>query len=294
MTEVDIPTNQDLMHPTLDAIQQLGGSATKSELEEKVPQVADLSDEQLSVLFPDDSKNAGTPKVLYRMGWALTNLKKINAAENSSRGVWAITPDGTNYLNMPHEEGNNSIRKAVREVYAEEQRGKNDQTGEENDSESSEGETDWQSILLAKLKKMDPSDFERLSMRLLREAGFSKVEVTGKSGDGGIDGVGIYEISPLVSIRICFQCKRYDRSVGPDAVRQFRGAMGGAGKNVEKGILITTGNFTKSARRDAEEGGPPYVDLIDGNKLCQLLYDFRLGIEIQESPTIIRDFFDNI
>ena len=133
MTEIDIPTHWDLMYPTLAAIQQLGGSATKSELEEEVPQVADLSEEQLSVLFPDDSKNAGTSKVLYRMGWALTNLKKINAAENSSRGVWAITPDGTNYLNMPPEEGGNSIRKAVREVYAEERKSKIEWTDTEID-----------------------------------------------------------------------------------------------------------------------------------------------------------------
>lgn len=127
MTEVDIPTNRDLMYPTLAAIQQLGGSATKSELEEKVPQVADLSDEQLSVLFPDDSKNAGTSKVLYRMGWALTNLKKINAAENSGRGVWAITPGGTQYLDLLPEEGAKSLRKAVSEAYAEERISKSGQ-----------------------------------------------------------------------------------------------------------------------------------------------------------------------
>ena len=294
MTQTDIPTHWDLMYPTLTAIQQLGGSATKSELEEEVPQVADLSEEQLSVLFPDDSKNAGTSKVFYRMGWARTNLKKINAAENSTRGVWSITSEGTDYLKFSHEEGARSLRKAVSKAQAEERKSKNERISEENGDELSDEETDWQNILLATLKKMDPIAFERLSKRLLREAGFRNVEVTKASKDGGIDGTGIYEISPLVSMRICFQCKRYDGSVGSDAVQKFRGAMGGAGKNVEKGILITTGNFTKSARKDAEEGGPPYVDLIDGNKLCQLLYDFKLGIEIQESPTIIRDFFDNI
>ena len=294
MTEINIPTYNDLMYPTLIAIQQLGGSASKSELEEKVPQVADLSDEHLSISFPDDSMNAGTSKVLHRMGWALTNLKKIKAVENSKRGVWSITAEGTNYLDLSPEAGDKSLRKTVREAWAEEQKSKNDLIDKENDDEFSDEETEWRNILLATLKKMDPDAFERLSMRLLREAGFRNVEVTGRSGDGGIDGVGTYKVS-LVSFPTFFQCKRYSGSVSAGTVRDFRGAMAGRG---DKGLLITTGTFTRSAIEEANRDGAPPVDLIDGEEFCDLLVEYHIGVRVEKrielDVEIIQEFFDNI
>lgn len=295
MTEISIPTTWDLMYPTLVAIQQLGGSATKSELEEEVPQVANLSDEQLFVLFPDGSHHAGTSKILFRMGWARTNLKKIKAAENSRRGVWSITPKGANYLDLTPEAGDESLRKAVREAFAEERRVKKELIIDEaNDDELSNEETDGQNILLATLKEMDPDAFERLSMRLLREAGFRNVLVTGRSGDGGIDGVGTYKVS-LVSFPTFFQCKRFSGSVSAGTVRDFRGAMAGRG---DKGLLITTGSFTSSAIEEANRDGAPPVDLIDGEELCDLLVEYRIGVRVEErielDVEIIQEFFDNI
>ena len=82
---------------------------------------------------------------------------------------------------------------------------------------------------------MDPAGFERLAQRLLREADFISVNVTGRSGDGGIDGLGIYRLS-LLRFPVFFQCKRYRGSIGSSAVRDFRGAMAGRG---DKGLLIT-------------------------------------------------------
>jgi restriction system protein len=69
---------------------------------------------------------------------------------------------------------------------------------------------------------LKPDAFERLAQRILREAGFTKVQVTGKSGDGGIDGIGILRVN-LVSFVVLFQCKRYKNSVGSGSVRDFRG-----------------------------------------------------------------------
>ena len=92
-----------------------------------------------------------------------------------------------------------------------------------------------------------PDAFERLARRLLREAEFDSVNVTGRSGDGGIDGLGVYHLG-LVSFPVIFQCKRYRGSVSPSAVRDFRGAMAGRG---DKGLLITTGTFTADAKKEA-------------------------------------------
>ncbi len=125
---------------------------------------------------------------------------------------------------------------------------------------------------------MDPGAFERLCQRLLRESGFVKVEVTGKSGDGGIDGVGVLWMN-LISFQVLFQCKRYAGSVSSPTVRDFRGAMQG---RADKGLIITTGTFTADARREATRDGAPAIDLVDGELLCALLKQYRLGVQVRE------------
>ena len=135
----------------------------------------------------------------------------------------------------------------------------------------------WEDLLRRSLLGMPPGDFEFLTQRLLREAGFRDVEVLGKSGDGGIDGVGVYRLS-LVSFPVYFQCKRYNGNVSAGMVRDFRGAMAGRG---EKGLLLTTGSFTRGARQEASRDGAPPVELIDSDDLCELLKEYELGVRVQ-------------
>jgi restriction system protein len=121
---------------------------------------------------------------------------------------------------------------------------------------------------------LTPGAFERLSQRLLRESGFIKVEVRGKSGDGGIDGVGVLRVN-LVSFQVYFQCKKWKGSVGAKEIRDFRGAMQG---RADKGLFITTGHFTSQASDEATRDGATAIDLIDGDRLCDLLKEKGLGI----------------
>lgn len=118
--------------------------------------------------------------------------------------------------------------------------------------------------------------------------------MTGRTGDGGIDGLGVYRMS-LVSFPVFFQCKRYKGSVGSAAVRDFRGAMAGRG---DKGLLITTGTFTSEARAEATRDGAPPIDLIDGNRLCDLLKEYDLGVKTTvrqvEDITVDTEFFTDI
>ena len=141
---------------------------------------------------------------------------------------------------------------------------------------------------------MKPDGFERLAQRLLREAGFISATVTGRTGDGGIDGLGVYRMS-LVSFPVFFQCKRYKGSVGSAAVRDFRGAMAGRG---DKGLLITTGTFTSEAKAEATRDGASPVDLIDGDRLCDLLKEYDLGVKTTvrqiEDITVDTEFFGDI
>jgi restriction system protein len=138
-------------------------------------------------------------------------------------------------------------------------------------------EASWRDQLLAALLSMKPDAFERLCQRVLRESGFTKVEVTGRSGDGGIDGTGVLRLN-LLSFHVLFQSKRFRDSVGAPVVRDFRGAMVG---RADKGLIMTTGTFTPEARRESTRDGAPAIDLIDGDALCDLLKKLKIGVAIR-------------
>jgi restriction system protein len=151
----------------------------------------------------------------------------------------------------------------------------------------------WKQQLLNTLYNISPSAFERLAQRVLRESGFSQVEVIGKTGDGGIDSKGIVRISGFLSFHVIFQCKRYRSSITPDKIRDFRGAMQG---RADKGLFITTGTFTREATKEATRDGAPPIDLIDGELLCDKLKELRLGVETQltETVEVKTDWFSNL
>ena len=158
-----------------------------------------------------------------------------------------------------------------------------------DDGEAEDSSFDWKEQLLTVLYDMEASAFEKLTQRLLRESGFIKVEVTGQTGDGGIDGQGILRMT-LISFQVFFQCKKYRGSVGASAMRDFRGAMQGRG---DKGLFVTTGTFSSSARQEATRDGAPAIDLIDGDALCELLKQLKLGVrtELVEKVTIEPEVF---
>ena len=149
--------------------------------------------------------------------------------------------------------------------------------------------TDYKTRLLAIIQTLSASGFERLSQRVLREAGFSSVEVTGRSGDGGIDGAGTLQLNFLVSIKVLFQCKRYKDSVSPSQIRDFRGAMQG---RADRGIVMTTGTFTSEARREASRDGVPAIELIDGTRLVAILENLKLGLIPKQTFDIDERFFE--
>lgn len=280
--EVKAPTFDELMWPALVAVKELGGSATNEELLEKVIEVAHIP-EAIQDLMHTERQT----KVAYRLAWAKTYLGKAGALENPSHGVWAIT-----------EKGKTLTKDAVRQVPAEVrkqfklEKAKKSKQGEEERDLESEGK-DWKDELLAILvSQVSPEAFERLAQRILRESGFVKVEVKGRSGDGGIDGVGVLRLA-LLSFQVYFQCKKYKGSVSAGAIRDFRGAMVG---RTDKGLFITTGTFTAEAKKEATRDGAPAIDLIDGDLLCDLLKNLKLGVTTQmvEEVSISPEWFSKI
>lgn len=283
MPDPKIPQYHELMWPVLTALKELGGSGTVREMYEHVVESQHFSEEQQAVA----TKDGRMSEIEYRLHWARTHLKGIGAITNSARGVWSITDKGKT-LTPDQVQADTKAWRA--EVQVRRKQKQAEDVGAED--EGDETADAWKDHLIARLLAISADGFERLSQRLLREAGFANVTVLGKSGDGGIDGVGVYRLS-LVSFPVYFQCKRYKGTVTAGAVRDFRGAMAGRG---EKGLLITTGSFTKDAQNEASRDGAPPVELIDGERLCDLLRDFRLGLEVrqrtEEEVILHPDFFD--
>lgn len=254
------------MNPLIQAIKSLGGSGTIEEINNKVAEIAGLSDEQLEVLH--DPAKGGATEIEYRLGWSRTWLKRYGILENSSRGIWALTPQGSKLDHIDEKEVLRVVRAQIKKARE-----------DDEDAEEPTTTSNWRDELLDTLLKMPPPAFERLAQRVLRESGFTQVEVTGRSGDGGIDGKGIMRLGGLLSFHVIFQCKRWQGTVGAGHVRDFRGAMVG---RADKGLLITTGTFTKDAMREATRDGAPAIDLVDGEQFLDKLKELNLGVKTKK------------
>jgi restriction system protein len=287
-----IPPVTEFLWPTLYAVVSLGHSGTIDEIVESTIGGGGFSEEQLAAPHGEGRES----EVAYRCAWARTYLKGMGLLDNSQRGVWSTTELGraVGEADIPKLLGEyrNRLRDARK---ANAQADEADELGTLDGEGGSDRSRDWKEQLIAILQgEIEPDQFERLARRLLLEAGFVSATVTGRSGDGGIDGIGLYRLS-LVTFPVFFQCKRYKGTVGASAVRDFRGAMSGRGG---QGLLITTGTFTPDARKEATRDGAPPVDLIDGDRLCDLLKDYELGVRCTvrqvEDVAVLAEFFADL
>lgn len=281
-TKDDVPTFDRLLNPALRALHRLGGSASNQELESEI-----VSDLQLPEDVAEVPHGRGSmTEVGYRTAWARNYLKNFGLIQNSERGVWALTAEGRKIERV-------DPRRVVREVQREQREARRAHQGASTGADEEGEEVTWQEELLGVLLNMKPDAFERLCQRLLRESGFIEVEVTQRSGDGGIDGYGTIRLGGLISFNVLFQSKRHKGTIGPSIVRDFRGAMVG---RADKGLLITTGGFTREARREAVRDGAPPIDLIDGELLVEKLKELRLGVKVEmvESVEVNEEWFGGI
>ena len=284
----------ELINPTLQALHKLGGSGTNQEIHDQVVTILELSDDEISQ--PHKPGQSNQTRIAYRLAWARTVLKSSGLLENSSRAVWALTSTGQDKTKVDGKSVIKSYNEKVKQRHTNDQIAGSDDNDEallESD-ESTLGET-WRDELYSLLLELNPSAFERLCQRILRESGFTQVDVSGRSGDGGIDGVGVLRLGGFLSIRVLFQCKRYKGSIGAGIVRDFRGAMVG---RTDKGLIVTTGSFTPAAQREATRDGAPEIDLVDGEQLIDKLKELSLGVETEEvvveRVTVNPEFFDSI
>lgn len=273
----------DMMNPVIQALKALGGSGTNEEINDKVAEILQIPSEQLDILH--NPEKGGMTEIEYRLMWTRTYLKIYGVIDNSARGVWALTEKGSAIERVDEKD----VVRVVRE-----QMKKNRQEASSKDEEPNE-KVEWQEELLDAIFEMSPAGFERLIQRILRESGFVQVEVTGQSGDGGIDGHGILRLGGLLSFHVIFQAKRWKGAVGASHIRDFRGAMVG---RADKGLFITTGAFTKEAIKEATRDGAPAIDLVDGDQLVEKLKQLSLGVTTKkievEQVTVDRKWFQSI
>lgn len=284
---MSLPKYDALFNPLLEAIKRLGGSASVTELNEEVTKSLNLTDGEIAT-----PHNERMTELQYRLTWTRHYLKAYGLLDNSERGIWVLTAKG--------KEIDSVDPRQVRRFVIEQSRGnKNNVRLKKTESTLDEVEAEtileekWREELLAKLLHLSAAAFERLAQRLLRESGFVEVKVTGRSGDGGIDGVGIVRLGGLLGFPVLFQCKKYQGSVGPGIVRDFRGAMMGRS---DRGLIITTGTFSREAKAEATRDGVPPIDLVDGEQLLDKLKELRLGVTIKmiEQVSVVPEFFDEI
>ena len=284
MRQAKGPQFTRFFRPILEVLRETGGSGTVAEVIDRViEKMAIPESEQEATL-----KN-GQSRVRNQVQWARLYLVRTDYLDSSKRGVWSLTEKGM-AVDISSLDVMLTFRQ-VQKLLADEKKTKPktelfvDQIGE-----SAIVELDYRTRLLNVIQSLPPDGFERLCQRVLRESGFQQVVVTGRSGDGGIDGVGILQMNPFVSFNVLFQCKRYQGAVTPSQIRDFRGAMMG---RADKGIVMTTGTFTLDAKKEARRDGVPPIELVDGEALLQMFERLELGLVPKTTYDIDEKFFED-
>jgi restriction system protein len=275
--------------PVIDALIELEGSGQPSEVKEQIV-------EKLNITESDQSEQiaSGASRFSKNVDWARFYLAKAGFIDASARGVWSLTEKGRNV----HLSNDDALQlfQDVHQVFSKDRKQKRKTkvkgvvSTDEITDEMIDESGDHRVVLMEKLLSLPPNGFERLCQRLLRESGFENVTVTGRSGDGGLDGIGVLQVNPFVSFKVLFQSKRYSGSVSPSQVRDFRGAMMG---RADKGIIITTGTFTSDAKKEAVRDGVPPIELVDGEKLLDMFESLELGLIPKKAYDIDEKFFDD-
>lgn len=278
------------LNPVLAALNDLGGSARPGEVYDWVAEHLLLSSAERA-----EKLQSGGSRFENDVAWARFYLVRAGYLDSSKRGVWSLTERARNCDPLSDDQINEMIRqvnatsRAASGGPTEEQLETDFAEHAEEEAPSDVPSSGYRERTLQIMQSLPPSGFERLCQRLLRESGFQQVSVTGRSGDGGIDGIGVLQINPFVSFKVLFQCKRWANAVGPDVVRNFRGAMMG---RADKGLILTTGTFTVDAQAEAVREGASPIELVDGHGLIRLFEDLELGLIPRKTYEVDVKFFE--
>lgn len=272
------------VNPVLTTLQANGGAGNSSNVIEQIIEQLGITDEEL-----EEATSNGQSRIRNQIQWARFYLFKAGLIDNAQRGIWRLTNEGLE-KNLSEEDVYTlfkGVQESVKKSPTDSPK-KIDKKSEEKFEETATEDEEHTIGLLNIIQNLPAAGFEKLCKRLLTEIGINDITITGGSGDQGIDGKGLVKLNDVVSLNIVFQCKRYKETVSPHHVRDFRGAMQGRG---EKGLIITTGRFTKEAKNEANRDGVTPIELIDGDRLVELFEKHHLGLKPVIVFEIDHEFF---
>ena len=273
------------IRPLVEVLQNTGGSGITSDIIDQVIEYMNIPEEILA-----ETISSGASRVRNQIQWARMYLVKAGLMDSSKRGIWKLTEKA--YESELDDDHVYELFKKVQSSFQKKQKAEENNHPKNHDSYIEDVSVEDEvhgDVLIQILKNLTPSGFEKICKRLLTEIGIHDVQVTGKSGDQGIDGTGVIKINDVVGFNVIFQCKRYQDAVSPHHIRDFRGTMQG---RADKGLIITTGRFTKEAKKEAVRDGVPPIELIDGERLISLFEKYELGLKPKIVYDVVLDFFD--
>jgi restriction system protein len=200
--------------PVLQAIRELGGSGRPHEVRAAIARDLHISDAEQSEPLPSGVQTRFENQV----HWARFYLAKAGYIDSSQRGVWTLTEKGRSLGTVTQQE----IQQIIREVSAQTKSAADDATDSVPSDNTGPSGGNYREELARTLQSLPPAGFERFCQRLLRESGFEEVTITGRSGDGGIDGIGILQVNALVSFKVLFQCDAGKTRVGTETKTNIR------------------------------------------------------------------------
>ncbi len=266
--------------PLLRVMKNLGGSGAASDVVDAVIADMKIPDAEVEQLIP-----SGQSRVRNQIQWGRFYLTKAGLMDSPKSGYWRLTQEGAEA--RLSEAQVYELFQRVHQQFGGTGRKKPKQAETSIDNAIVEDEEHSES-LIETLKGLSPKGFERICKRLLAEIGIHDIQITGGSGDQGVDGIGRIRLNDVVNFNIVFQCKRYKETVSPALVRDFRGSMQG---RAEKGLILTTGRFTPDAQKEASRDGVPPIELIDGERLVALFEKYQLGLRPKVVYDIVPEFF---
>lgn len=298
VTTEDLPYYYELIVPVVRAVGELGDSAQAAEIVDRVLSDLDPPDERLALTYPN---RPHLSMLVDRITWARSYAKLIGALESPKRAVYLLTPLGRNLLALPDEAAQERAIELDREYRRTRRKGTQEAdasdevdeppalTPDPDDEGAVATQVRWQETLLDRLHQLTADGFENFVLYLLRLYGMELQRVGGPN-DGGIDGIGTAPISPVLSSRVAVQVKRYDpngKPIGREVVALFQ--RDAQARGAERAVLVTLGRYTDNAREEAI-AMTPTVELIDGDRLCELVREQELGLELQ--PVVNAAWFD--
>lgn len=286
------PLVTDLIEPIYEALIEMGNSASTEDLKNELIKRLGLTDE---AVLERHGKSAQS-EFEYQLAWAKTYLKKYGVLDASTnKSVWIINPDFDKKKPVTAKEVIGFCRKQYPSPKKRLANAKADEINEEEASAEDilDNDEPWKNEIYQALHEISPEAFEILAKQLLIECGFVNAITTRFSGDGGIDGYGLFKLNGLISFNVAIQCKRYaiGNNVGAEAIRDFRGSLS---SDIERGLFITTSDFTKNAKEEAYAAGKKRIDLINGDQLIDMLIAHRIGVREKTIYIVDDDYFKKL